>query len=254
MNAVNSMSSIQVDHDQKMVLDYISRIVSATGLTATEIAREAGVAASTLTRLYPAPKVSHTLSHRTLKKLNRAFPNVSFLDSWLKQDEKATDIASIMGGNEGESDSRNRQMPLYALKMMPFDAPVGSPAMPNVELYLGDFSVPCQFVPAPMPEMNVENLFAAYIPGDAMEPRYRAGEKIIVDRTRPPALKMDILVVLKSLYGFDITSNEEVICIGQLIDRTRGSITIWQHKTHSKNTFDIAEIRSIYTVVALIEG
>jgi transcriptional regulator with XRE-family HTH domain len=60
-----------MDERQKSVRDLVERMLAASELDPTGLARAAGLSASTLTRFLNSP-VKHTLSARTLQKLSKA--------------------------------------------------------------------------------------------------------------------------------------------------------------------------------------
>mgnify|MGYP001442394756 CR=1 FL=1 len=60
-----------MDEQQTATRELVERMLRATGLTPSELAERAGLAASTLTRFLNKP-VKHTLSARTLAKLSAA--------------------------------------------------------------------------------------------------------------------------------------------------------------------------------------
>lgn len=61
-----------MDADQAETRQLVKRMLRVTGLTPTELAHKAGVAASTLTRFMNKDAIKHTLSSRTLRKLSAA--------------------------------------------------------------------------------------------------------------------------------------------------------------------------------------
>jgi transcriptional regulator with XRE-family HTH domain len=60
------------DPQQKKVREIVELMLETTGWSPTELAREAGVSSSTLTRFLHDPRAKHTLSTRTLGKLSAA--------------------------------------------------------------------------------------------------------------------------------------------------------------------------------------
>lgn len=62
----------KMDDDQAAVRAEVRELQARSGLTLTQLARKAGVAASTLTRFVNSTDVKHTLSTRTLAALRRA--------------------------------------------------------------------------------------------------------------------------------------------------------------------------------------
>ena len=59
----------RMDLDQQEARAILDKMICLTGLSLTQLARQAGVMPSTLTRFVNNPNVKHTLSFRTLKRL-----------------------------------------------------------------------------------------------------------------------------------------------------------------------------------------
>jgi transcriptional regulator with XRE-family HTH domain len=118
-----------MDEHQKAARDLINRMLAATGLDLTGLARKAGVSPSTLTRFMNSP-VKHTVSAKTLQKLSgatgvritmggdlddprltRLVASYFSMSETAKQalDRIALELASAGPGNTPSTPRRNRQ-------------------------------------------------------------------------------------------------------------------------------------------------
>lgn len=256
--AMNSMAAFKdtfCSDDQKYAVEYLTNISKSTGLTASEIARKAGVSASTLTRLFPVPKVPYSLSRRTLLRIQRSFPEIPLPSSWIEKSSNATTFTSI---SEALPTKVNALTPLYALKPLSISARHETHLESyqdkiGLELAVGNFEEPCSYIAIPATTASAVDLIAAYVPGDGMEPRYRAGEMLIISRTKPPGIRSDVVVGLKTAGHHSETSNQMAFCVAQIIDRTPDAVTLWQHKLHKRAIIDLCDVLFCFTIVALVE-
>lgn len=241
--------------DQKVVIEYLDNISKETGLTASEIARKSGISASTLTRIFPNPKVSYSLSRRTLLKIKHAFPHISAPEHWATPIDNATQFTTKLDVMLG---SANALIPLYSLSPLslgsaPDDRLRDLQDTVGLELAHGNLQSPCSYISMPTTKHGHHDLIATYIPGDGMEPRYRAGEIIIANRVKPAGIRTDVVVGIS--VGADSARDEKcaLYCIAQLISRTPDSVTLWQHKTHKKAEIANSDLVFMYSIVALLE-
>lgn len=255
MNSMAALRDQQWSPDQKVVIEYIDNISKETGLSATEIARKSGISASTLTRVFPRPKVSYTLSRRTLQKINLAFPHIAVPEQWANPNENTTQFTPKLDVVLG---SANPLTPLYSLSSLSLGSATDSRFREfqdafGLELAHGNLQSPCSYISIPTLKHRDHDLIAAYIPGDGMEPRYRAGEIAIASRLKPAGIRTDVLVGIN--VDIDDTKNESCVlyCFAQLISRNSTSITLWQHKTHKKVEIDNSNLAFVYSIIALLE-
>lgn len=78
---------------------------------------------------------------------------------------------------------------------MPVLAPPSGHGRPYFEFPVGP---PAEYRPRPDQLLGVADAYAIFAPGDALAPRYRAGEVLFVHPTRPPVAGCDTLVRLRS--------------------------------------------------------
>lgn len=226
------------DIEQEKARHFIGRIVNSTGLSVTEIARKAGLSPSTLTRIYPEPTVNYTLSTRTLAKIRNAFPlndheEVSSRVAEARQPFMAQPMPSI---------------PVYVLGALDDPSVSAQMSVPNeFELYSADLEdTKVQQIPQ-LALLDKDRFVAAYMPGDAMEPRFRAGEMVLIDKVRPAAIGGDVFVGLNGGEG------PSVVTVAKLIERDRNQITLLQHRYRTEINIHRSRVENIYPIVALFE-
>lgn len=226
------------DVEQEKARELIGRIVSATGWSVTEIARKAGLSPSTLTRIYPQPTVNYTLSTRTLAKIRAVFPTPD-------PDDVAPRVADMRQAFMAQPSATISVFALGMLADASADAQMTVPA--DFEFYAANLEdSKTQQIPQ-LAVMDKERFFAAYMPGDAMEPRFRAGEMVLIDKVRPAAIGGDVFVALNTNDG------KQVVTVAKLIERDRNQITLLQHRYDVEMHIHRSQVENIYPIVALFE-
>lgn len=233
--------------DQQRARSLIGCLVKQTGLSATEIARRSGLAPSTLTRIYPSPTVGYSLSDRSITKLQVTFPDAfSACETGELPSQPAA--AAIPARDEVSLAELNRQktIPVYAASLH-FPDEGGSGFSVELELWEGDLACPAAYMAAPFGLGDPERYFAAYIPGDGMEPRFRAGEKVILDRIKPASIGTDVLVQLREEAG------RSLWMIGRLIARDRNLVELKQYRDQVTAAVPREKIAQIYPIIGMID-
>lgn len=200
-------------------LEYLGQLELVTGWTISRIAREAGLQPTTLTRYVNDPGHKSELSSRTLEKLRSRFgfgpgetPQPQ-LRPPARQDRAAEQRAGFFGAPIPPP----RDVPVYAITAeagFALEDGEASEALVLEGVYSG------QMVTRPASLEGQAGLFAFFVPGHSMDPRFRMGELAIVDPNRPPRLGDDVLVtvgrledgrrsvLLKTLVGVDAAGIE----------------------------------------------
>ncbi|MGY3607634.1 MULTISPECIES: S24 family peptidase [unclassified Bradyrhizobium] len=94
------------------------------------------------------------------------------------------------------------------------------------------------------------NAFGLYVDGSSMEPRYFAGDLIVVEKV-PPAPGDDVVVELKGPRGEDDADNPSFL--KRLVARRGGFITVEQFNPPKRLDFDLKEIKNLFRVIPLKE-
>lgn len=184
------------DSNQRRARNLIGCLVSSTGLSATEIARRAGLAPSTLTRIYPKASVGYSLSPRSIAKIREAFRR-EVATCEVKTTQPGNASEPVTAGDLPASAVLNRhQIPVYAATPL-ISQNSEVPRIPELEAWECDPSHPATYMAAPYLSREAQRYFALYIPSECMEPRFRAGEKVILDTVKPASIGMDVLVRLR---------------------------------------------------------
>ncbi|GLI99948.1 hypothetical protein [Sphingobium sp. BS19] len=211
------------DPVQREAVQFIRKIANETGLSATQIARTSGLSPSTLTRMYPVPSVSYTLTSRSLSKIKRAFPMF---------DEKHTAAAPPKSSaTEPQARPILREIPVYAFKeevdvsaaSQVTDYPQVSEAIAQIEGWRGLNTEPISQTGWLQDEHNQERFFGVFVAGDGMYPRLCPGEIAIVDTVRPAGANCDALITL------GLGENEEIMFFAYIVERRGSHVTIRFH-------------------------
>jgi hypothetical protein len=181
--------------------DYVRQIQLVSGLTFTQIARRAGLTPSTIVRPMNQADWSHAFSALTLDKLKREFgfapgeAPVSY-DPFRRPGEQAR-VAEAPPRIEARPLPPVRDVPLYAAE----SATLALGEAGEVEALVLAGSYTGQLVTRPAALEGLRGVFAFYVPGHAMEPRFRLGELAVVDPNRPARAGDDVLVILRTGEG-----------------------------------------------------
>lgn len=237
--------SFDYEWDQQRACALIGSLVQLTGLTATEIARRSDLSPSTLTRIYPTPTVGYSLSSRSIAKLKDAFPE-PFAMSEATDNLAPTPSPMLKDRSSAFSMPSQRLIPVYATTLL-FPDESEAPVADDLEVWEGDLARPALYMAPPFGLADVDRYFAIYIPGDAMEPRFRAGERVILDRIRPAAIDTDVLVKLR-----DDDTDRPLWTIGRLTARDRNLIGLMQYRDKLTASIHRSRIKHIFPIIGMI--
>ena len=233
--------------DQEKARNLIGCLVLQAGLSATEIARRAGLAPSTLTRIYPRPSVGYSLSPRSIAKIREAFPQ---LLSCCEIDQSRVENGSAFSEREEQPTQlailASQRIPIYATTLLSSDEAEDS-NLRDIELWECDDTRPVAHMAAPYLGGEAKRYFAVFIPSEAMEPRFRAGERVILDRIKPASLGMDVLVNLRE------GSRTSAWTAGRLQMRDRNLINLLQYRNNVSVTVHRSNINQLFPIIGMID-
>lgn len=209
------------DRQRRMIRENMERL----GISATELARRAGIAHTTISR-FMNEDVKHVLSSTTMAKIGQVLQRQS--QEWVDQtpDEKfpskedGATIRKKMGEissaleiateklAEAERIDFRAENPTYILEhihgrdFLNDNLPVIGHARGGHEGFFFENGVVHEFVPRPDPLRRVADAYAVYVNGASMEPRYYSGELVYVNPVRPPRAGDFVVVEFDDGQGF----------------------------------------------------
>ena len=266
---------------------FINAMMESTGWSASYLAKNAGLAHTTVSRFLSGTDATHCLSTRTLSKLeNAAFSELlrrhgaEFRD-WpadmaflkhvnpdmlsnkrrrLAQALAADDAPAGQGrrGGAGEAaDTRPRRRTGASeaqfahapdIAALPRNFPVRGIALGGEG---GEFTFnggEIDIVRRPLALIGVDNAFAVYVAGDSMAPRFEPGELLFVHPGRPPQPGDDVLV---ELHGGD---GEPGACyLKRLVRRAGGKVVLGQFNPVREIRIDAKKVQAIHKVLTRAE-
>ena len=192
MHSMSQAPEIPDTPEQRAARDRVSRLLKKTGWTATQLARAAGIAPSTLNR-FLAGGVKHTLSFKTLRKLDEAAAGHEKDEPAPRRPTQLEDLAPQLHPEEATE--------LPSRTSMPNDVPVVGTAVGGNN---GDFrfnGTEVDYVRRPPGLQRIKNAFAIYVYGDSMSPRFDHGELLYIHPGRPVSPGDYVLVELHGAEG-----------------------------------------------------
>lgn len=222
--------AMEDDDYKRRARQYLDHVIAQTGLTATEVARAAGLASSTLTRFLNKKNVKHTLSTKSLAKI--AMHTGHALPSELGGGLLTQTKPSLRYGEVEKVDS-----PTFSSGLR--DLPVqGSALGGGDETIVFNDSVTAH-IERPNNLIGHPLAYAVYVHGTSMEPAYTPGELLYVNPAKPPIPGKDVVVQLKDGRGL----------IKRLKRRSGGKVVLEQFNPAKEITISQEQITSIHLVV-----
>ncbi|WP_020187816.1 S24 family peptidase [Methylopila sp. 73B] len=132
-----------------------------------------------------------------------------------------------------------------SLRQAPQDVPVLGTAEGGA---VGDFTLngeTIDYVRRPPGIARAKDVFALYITGQSMYPRFNEGELVYVSTARPPAIGDDVIVELHPENGDAAGPG----FIKRLAKRTPTKIIVEQFNPPAQVEFDRAEVRSLFRII-----
>lgn len=166
---------------------WLRAALDVTELTASQIAKKAGVSTTTLTRVLQ-PEHDHGLSATTVRKIIEAFPALTFPDfieeppfaparlprySAMSISARATDRPPAAMS----SDTLSLQIPEYDVQFA-----AGGGFVIDSETIKQRWEFPRSYILDEL-RLNPRHLVVAEIIGDSMEPTLHSGDRVLIDRS-----------------------------------------------------------------------
>lgn len=179
------------------MLEYLHTLELKTGWTLTRIAKEASLQHTTLTRFTNSQDHKFMLSSLTLEKLRKrfgfgpgedppAFDGLMHPTTSAGAREPRASFSSIL-------DSMPRDIPVRNVSA---EAEFALPDGGHAEALVFEPAATIRMVTRPAALEGVRGIYAFYVPGTAMSPRFRVGELIMVDPNRQPRIGDDVVVII----------------------------------------------------------
>lgn len=234
--------------DQHRARSLIGCLVKETGFSASQIARRSGLAPSTLTRIYPNPTVGYSLSEASVAKLKATFPEAfSICETDASRPQSPAPETTLRDDSAFFGLPKQNGIPVYTAAVH-FSEGSGLVFSEQLELWESDLSRPAAHMAAPFGLGDAERYFVMYIPGEAMEPRFRAGERVILDRIKPASINADVLVQLRNGLGRSLWT------VGRLIARDRNLVELRQYREQVTASIPHGQIKQIFPIIGMIDG
>lgn len=92
-----------------------------------------------------------------------------------------------------------------------------------------------------------KDVYALYVAGSSMEPRYEPGDPVIVDPKRPPAPGDDVIVQIRACDGDEV----QAALIKRLVRRTARHVELKQYNPPITFTVPLERIHAVHRVIPL---
>ncbi|MCB4861933.1 hypothetical protein K7W03_20275 [Sphingobium sp. PNB] len=233
--------------DQDRARSLIGCLIKETGFSASQIARRSGLAPSTLTRIYPNPTVGYSLSQQSVAKLRATFPDAfSICETDASPPRSPASEVTLKDDPAFFGQPKQPGIPVYAAAVH-FVEECSLAFADQLELWEADLSRPVAYMAAPFGLGDTERYFVMYIPGEAMEPRFRAGERVLLDRVKPASINADVLVHLRDELGRSLWT------AGRLLARDRNLIEVRQYREQATASIPHGQIKQVFPIIGMID-
>ncbi len=218
-----------MDSSQQTARDYIFKVQSVKSWTTTMIATKSGLAASTLNRFMNQSDWKHTLSARSLDK-----------------------IAGASGIPWREDSANNVALPPSVVELpqrvdmakdiLVMGTAAGSSGEGAFQLDPGHIDV----VRRPPGISGAQDIYALYVVGDSMEPKYDEGELVFVSERRPVRIGDHVVVQVENGDGGRSY-------IKKLLKRTAATLVLQQYNPGRELKIPMKNVRAIHRVLDMNE-
>lgn len=222
------------DDYQTAARRYLESVLKQTGLTATEVARRVGLASTTLTRFLNDPDWKHTLSARTLAKIEQHTGHA--LPAELGGAILNKNSPSLRYGEAQRADS---PIPPSGGRDLPVQGSISGNG-DDVIVFNGPVSA---YVERPWFLLGNPRAYAVYMHGESMEPAYAVGHLLYVNPAIPPAPGQDVLVQTKDGRGL----------VKRLKRRGPGKVVLEQFNPAKEITLAQEQITAMHLIVAALK-
>ena len=173
----------------------LRRLQERSGLSYDQIAKAAGYAGRSSVQRYFSDDFEGALTTSQAKKLTLGFAgsNVTADEIWALSDLPTPNAMPMTLGNERGA-NMSRDIPVYGTAL---GAPATFDGVAIEQTHL-DQSEVINYFSRPSALSGRKDVYAVYIQGSSMAPRFQEGEVAFVDSKRPPLVGDDVLVFIRS--------------------------------------------------------
>jgi phage repressor protein C with HTH and peptisase S24 domain len=236
---------------QAAARDYVQGVLDSCRWTPTELARKIDVRPSTVTRFLSDKDLSHSLKLENLMKISEAAriplspdvvvaygvgtrPIVTATQDARDDRDEDSNVSDAPYLNRDSHRKLSDDIPVYGT--------VQGGADGAFELNTGEA---IDWVRRPLALEGKVGLYALYVEGSSMSPRFYPGERILVNGKKPPAIGDDVVVQVKPKREGDPIR----AYLKSLVRRNSEEIEVEQFNPPKKRTFKAAEILSVHVVL-----
>lgn len=231
------------EHDTQLIRD----LKEFTGLAPSRIAKEIGVAATTITRPYNGDHGT-VLSRATVDKLRTRWPD---FPGWPA--EVTPEPNAIVQKFEGATLERMRQdLPILGTALGA-DRVVDDQAIEQTDLYTGEI---IGFAKRPAVLDGRADAYGIYVQGSSMEPVHPDGSLILVDARRPPRVGDDVVVHLRMSGEADEADDGETsrtVLVKRLVRRSASHVELQQFTPPMTFTIAAKDILRTHRVLTMAD-
>lgn len=211
----------------------------------SKLAKEAGLAATTLTRAYKGTATTR-MSFATREKLRSRFPD---FPGWDGGKPNVRSEVAEFGDRPFEEKFGSGALPAIpvvgsAIAMKTFD-----PAR-HIELTEVDMNDVLDHVRRPASLARDGEAYALTIVGDSMWPRFRPGRRVIVSPRAPVSIGDDVIVQLRGIEGdAEHRDRVSVVLIKELVRRSASQLEMRQFNPDVTFSVDLERVAAVHKVV-----
>lgn len=203
-------------------VQYVRDVLERRGQTPTELARDVGVSSTTLTRPLNSPQHKHSISLKTLIKI---------------QEISGVPLPSVLLGTKQE----RALVPNNHKSAPALDLPVwGQARGANGDGFVVNTDLVSSYVERPWFLLGKRGSYALYTHEDSMSPVYEHGHLLYIDPSRPISPGDDVVIELTDGQAF----------VKRLVRRTAQFIICEQFNPPKQRKFAVKDVAKMHLIVA----
>lgn len=224
---------------------FIKTLVEWSRLTPSRLAKEARLAATTVTRPFKGTSKTR-ISQPTLDKLRARFPD---FPGWAERNGTVRSEVAAFGDRPFEEKFGSAKLPDIPLMGTALGIKTFDPEE-QIELTEVDADNVLDHLARPASLARDHEAYALTIVGDSMWPRFRPGRRVIVSPRAAISIGDDVVVQLRGVEGeADYRERVAAVLIKELVRRTASHIELRQFNPDVTFRIDAARIAKIHKVV-----